>query len=505
MTRTRKAILTSGFGYLQFASAVVLGLVVMPIVLEQVDPRAYGLWLAAGELLGYLALADIGVFAVLPWTIAQAEGRRDRNEIRAFMSNGVAIGAALAAVTAAGVALVWFVAPGLVGLQPSDREIIGGPLAILVAATIASAPLAVFNAVLIGIQDVTWVGWTAVARSVATAALTVGLLAAGWGLLALSIGAAAPMVVLAVMNVVHVARTEPALVRAWPAPSFEQIRRLVTEGVGGWLGAFGWRLSAMSSSLVLAVTGRAEWIAIYACTAKTTQLLLQVSWIVPDSALVGLSQVHGEGRRERRREVVDALVTLYLILAGAAALVVLAVNPSFVRWWVGGSFYGGAILNVLLGAGLIVSSCAHAFAALGSALGRRRVIGAAGMVQGGVHLGLSAALALWLGLAGLAAAVIVSAAVTVLPIGLRTLGRAADVAPRRLVADIGAWFWRAAPTLVVAAAIGAANVTLWMALAALGPLLLAYLWLTRSLYAGLPVPPRFKRLLSTIWLAPAEH
>ena len=47
MTRTRKAIVTSGFGYLQFASAIVLGLIVTPLVLRQVDPRAFGLWLAA--------------------------------------------------------------------------------------------------------------------------------------------------------------------------------------------------------------------------------------------------------------------------------------------------------------------------------------------------------------------------------------------------------------------------------------------------------------------------
>jgi O-antigen/teichoic acid export membrane protein len=505
MTRTRKAIVTSGFGYLQFASAVVLGLFVTPIVLRQVDPRAYGLWLAAGELLGYLALADVGVFAVLPWTIAEAEGRRDRAEIRAFMSNGVAIGTGLAAVTVASVALVWFLAPGVVGLQPSDRAVIGGPLTVLVVATIVSAPLAVFNAVLIGIQDVTWVGSMAVARSVATAGLTVGLLAVGWGLMALSIGAATPMVLIAALNVVRLVRTEPLLLRDWPVPSFERIRLLVTQGVGGWLGAFGWRLSAMSASLVLAVTGRAEWIAIYVCTSKTTQLLQQVSWIVPDSALVGLSQVHGEGRRERRREVVEALLTLYLILAGAAALVVLAVNPSFVRWWVGGAFYGGTILNVLLAAGLIVMSCAHAFAVLASALGRRRAIGAAGLLQGGVHLGLSVVLAVWVGLDGLAAAVIVSAGVTVLPIGLHTLGRAADEDPRRLAADIQGWAWRAAPALMVAGAMGAANLTLWMALAAVVPLELAYFWSTRSLYEDLPVPPRFKRLLSTIRLAPAEH
>lgn len=493
MTRTRKAIVTSGFGYLQFASAIVLGLIVTPLVLRQVDPRAFGLWLAAGELLGYLALADIGVGAVLPWTIAEARGRRNQDEIRSSLSNGVAIGLGVAAVTAGGAAAAWFLTPQLLGLEAVDRIRLGGPFAILVVATIVSAPLGVFGAVLTGIQDVHWVGSTAVARSVVTAVFTLGLVANGHGLYALSIGTSVPIVVLAVANVVRLARVEPALVRGWPAPSIAEIRRLMTEGIGGWLGAFGWRLAAMSSSLVLAVTGRAEWIAIYACTSKTTQLLLQASWVVPDSALVGLSHIHGEGRHHRRREVVDALLKLYLVLSGGAALAVLVVNPAFVRWWVGEAFYGGLILNGLLAAGLVVTSIAHACAAVSSALGRRRTIGMASLLQGAVHLVVSAGLALSFGLNGLAAAVILSAAVTMLPIGLRTLGLAADVAPRDIGADIVAWSWRAAPVLIVGAAVGAANVTVWLALGALAPLGIAYLWLMRPLYASLlPVPLKLK-------------
>jgi O-antigen/teichoic acid export membrane protein len=493
MTRTRRAVVTSAFGYVQFAAAIVLGLVVTPLVLRQVDPRAFGLWLAVGELLGYLALADIGVTAVLPWTIAEARGRRNQADIRSSLSNGVAVGLIVAAVTTAGAAAVWFLVPQVVGVGTADRGSLAGPFAILVVATILSAPLAVFGAVLIGIQDVNWVGSTAVAKSVATAGLTVVLLSDGRGLYALSLGTSLPMVALAVANVVRLARVEPALVRDWPAPSIAGIRGLVLEGLGGWLGAFGWRLAAMSSSLVLAITGRAEWIAVYACTSKTTQLLLPASWIVPDSALVGLSHVHAEGRSDRRREVVDALLKLYLVLSGAAALGVLTLNPAFVRWWVGDAFYGGVILNALLAIGLVVTSIAHACAAISSALGRRRTIGMAGLFQGAVHLAVSAGLALSFGLNGLAAAVIVSAAVTMLPIGLRTLGVAADVSPREILADITAWSWRAAPVLAIGAAVGATSVTLWISLATLVPLGFLYLWLTRPLYASLPVPPAVRR------------
>jgi O-antigen/teichoic acid export membrane protein len=501
MTRTSKAIQTSAFGYLKFASAIVLGFVATPMVLGQVDPRAYGLWLALGELFGYLALADVGVFAVLPWTIAEAAGRRNRDEIRHFMANGVAMGLVLAAVTALCVAAVWFLVPSVLGLTADDRLLVREPLAILVAATVASAPLAVFNAVLIGLQDVTFVGWTAIARSVATAVITVALLALDWGLYALSIGAAVPMVTHAVLSAVRVARTEPALLRGWPRPSAAQIRRLVTEGIGGWLGGFGWKLSAMSNGLVLAAIGRADLIAVYACTSKTTQLLLQLCWIPPDSALVGLAQIHGDGRAARRRDIADALFKLYLTAAGGAALLVLAVNPSFVRWWVGPEFFGGTALNVLLAAGLLVSSLAHAFAALGSVLGRRLVLGAAGLLQGCVHVVLAVVLGLWFGLEGLAAAAILSASVTMIPIGLRTLSGAADLAPDRVGRDIGAWAWRALPILFVAAGAGAVVTGLWMQTLTSVALGMVYLTLTRPFYTELPIDSRYRRLLAAVRLA----
>jgi O-antigen/teichoic acid export membrane protein len=411
------------------------------------------------------------------------------------------MGVAFALVAAVSVALVWFLAPSGIGLTPADRALVGGPLAVLLAATVVSAPLAIFNATLMGLQDVTYVGATAVVRSTAAAILTVVLLARGCGLYALSIGAAVPMVLSAVLNVARLARIEPTLFNGWPRPSTEQIRRLITEGIGGWLGGFGWRLSAMSNGLVLAATGRADWIAVYACTSKVVQMLLQLCWIVPDSALVGLAQIHGEGRAERRREVAAALFRLYLVLAGGAALLVLAANPSFVRWWVGREFFGGVTLNILLAAGLIFSSIGHAFAALASALGRRLPIGVAGLIQGGVHVVLAVVLTVGLGLEGLALAAILSVGVAMIPVGFRNLNAAVDFKPGRLARDVNAWSWRAAPAFLMAAVVGATGGTLWVNSVASIVLGIAYVLSIRSFYADLPLDSRYRRLLATVRLA----
>ena len=93
MSRVRKAAITAGFAYAQFGVAIVTGIVMVPLTLHYVGARSWGLWLATGELLGYAGMADLGVLGVLPWMIAEADGRHDRAAMRRFVGHGVWIGA----------------------------------------------------------------------------------------------------------------------------------------------------------------------------------------------------------------------------------------------------------------------------------------------------------------------------------------------------------------------------------------------------------------------------
>ena len=51
---------------------------------------------------------------------------------------------------------------------------------------------------------------------------------------------------------------------------------------------------------MIALVGRTEWVAIYSCTSKLSGLSTQLTWVLPDSGLIGLSQLHGEGRPQAR-------------------------------------------------------------------------------------------------------------------------------------------------------------------------------------------------------------
>src|SRR5713101_6058139 len=79
MSRTRRILGGASLGYLHQAAIILLGLWLTPFLLRRVGQHEYGLWLVAGQLLGYLALLDLGVLAILPREVAFLSGQSDKD------------------------------------------------------------------------------------------------------------------------------------------------------------------------------------------------------------------------------------------------------------------------------------------------------------------------------------------------------------------------------------------------------------------------------------------
>ncbi|HEX8650905.1 MAG TPA: hypothetical protein VF708_08680 [Pyrinomonadaceae bacterium] len=503
MSRKRKALITAGFSYTQFALAMASGILLIPLILSHLGAKTYGLWLASGELLAYTSVLDLGVFAVLPWMIAEADGRGDRSAMRSLITRGLFVGL-IVGVALGGICLLsWIFLPSLLKLTTADSAALKGPLALLITTTALVYPLRVFNAVLAGLQDAAFNGMLAVSQLVLSIALTLSLLLTGYGLFSLAVAAAFPSLFAGIAGLWRIKTIAPDLLRGWSWPRLTSIASLFGGGVGTWFGGFGWQLVAASSSLVIAYLGHPEWVPIYACTMKFSQLLMQVSWLLPDSGLVGLAQLHGEGSRERVRQVVGTMLQLYLVLSGAAACAILALNPGFVRLWVGPNLFGGLTLNALFAIGLIWLSLIHGLICSSAVLGNRLRVGMAQLVNGILYL----ILAVWLGrrwgLGGIALATLLSSGLTTLPFGAWLLKSVIGLELRWLVLELfGRWFLRIVPLLAVAYVLGAFGPLknfLWLGFVGL-MLGLGYLWWMKPHYQSLLLDQRLTRLLSALRL-----
>src|SRR5919198_5008198 len=186
MTRARNAAITAAFSYVQYALAIASGFVLVPLTLAHVGARPWGLWLASGEILNYAGMVDLGILAVLPWMLAEADGRGDRDRMRRLVSQGVWIGAIVGVGYVAVAAMLWRLLPSALFLTPADRALVAVPLAVVVVATMLRYPLAAFRAVLTGLQDVVFNGFVSMVQAALSFTLTVALLLNGYGLFALA-------------------------------------------------------------------------------------------------------------------------------------------------------------------------------------------------------------------------------------------------------------------------------------------------------------------------------
>ena len=504
MSRTARATTTAAFSYVRFAVSIATGLWLVPFTLQHVGARLYGFWLASGELLAYAALTEFGVLITVPWLIAQADGAGDRERMRSIVTT--AVGAALVSSTGYAIVVTGLILalPFAVHLGPAEHHAVLGPVLIVAAAGIFVHPLRVFYSALMGLQDVLFIGVMDLVWLVLGVAATAVMLDAGFGLYAVALGTALPQLFAGLVNLMRVGSIAPDLLRSWRIPPWADVRALFKEGTGAWIGGWGWRLISATDGLVLAMLGQPAAVTALACTSKLSAALVQLSWVPCDSGLIGLANLAGERQEPRLRQTIVVMVRVYLALAGAAACVVLAVNPAFVSRWVGGQQFAGGKANALLAFVAIAMTFAHALAVVASVLGQRLQIGVATFGAGVAHVALAFLLGWQFGIIGVVLAGVVSHGLLFPALAWRPFATAARMSETALIGDVVMpWTIRFLPlvaaSIVIQQMIGVPSVTVTIAIG--GLVGAAAMWHMRPLYLQFgPVRALYDRLFK--WLLP---
>jgi O-antigen/teichoic acid export membrane protein len=242
-------------------------------------------------------------------------------------------------------------------------------------------------------------------------------------------------------------------------------------------------------------------------TFKLGSVGMQMSWQLPDAGLVGLAQLKGEGRPERVREVVVSLLRVVLIASGGVACALAAFNPGFVTLWVGPQRFGGLTLNLILALVVLSHSLSHGLSTTTATLGTRVQAGWASVLQGAVNLAAALLLGRRFGLAGVAAAAVVSTVLVAYPAGVWMLRRTTGMGQRELWRQVlGPWMLRCGALFALGAAVGVLGlrVSPWAAFALVPVLAMLYLWVMRPLYADLPLPGRVRPWLARLRLLEAR-
>jgi O-antigen/teichoic acid export membrane protein len=137
-----------------------------------------------------------------------------------------------------------------------------------------------------------------------------------------------------------------------------------------------------------------------------------------------------------------ALTQAMLLVSGAVACVVAAVNGAFVTWWVGPAQYAGFRVTALLVVAMLLRHLNVTTVYALFARGYEKQISLVTLADGAVTVAVTALAVHQLGVMGAPIGVIAGTCLVSLPLNLQRLARDAGSAPLALLRDLAPWATR---------------------------------------------------------------
>jgi O-antigen/teichoic acid export membrane protein len=351
MSRTLRVVGGVGLGQLHLVVVTLVGLWLTPFLLGRVGQHDYGLWLVGLQLVAYLQLLDFGVVALLPRETAFASGRARVNGDQGTVADTVALIRGVIRWQMPAVAIASVAAWAWLPASWSDLR---APLAWVLAFFVVTFPARAYHAALQGLQDLVFLGKVQIAAWVTGTTTMIGLVLAGQGLSSLVAGWITTQLVTFLACGWRMRAAHPAVWRARvPFASWSDARRYFARSVWVSITQVSQVLLGGSDVLVIGWLLGPSAVVPYACTAKLVQVLANHPQMLMQAAAPALSEMRVSERRSRLVASTSALTRAMLVISGAVACGVIAVNGPFVTWWVGPSQYGGWPLTIMLALAMV--------------------------------------------------------------------------------------------------------------------------------------------------------
>jgi len=415
VSRTRRILGGTGIAYAHQASVMLVGLWLTPFLLGRVGQHELGLWLVAGQVLGYLGLMDLGVLAILPREVATASSDPTSTAPGGLVSSLVAQVRKVVRLQVLGLIVVCL---AVLWLLPADWRELRMPLVLVFAAFVALYPLRVPGAVLQGLQQMPFLSKAQFAGWAASSIATIGLVLLGVGLQALMIGWALGMAVPAIASWLYLRKYWPAtLASAGTQPVAEYFKRSLWVS----LNQVAQVLLTGSDVLLLGRMLGPAAVVPYACTGKLITVFANHPQLLMHAAQPALSELRASESNERMATVATALTHAMLMMSGALIVVIVAANHFFVNFWVGPEQFGGWTLTLAFAGMMLLRHWNIATIYTLFCFGHERQISLTSLVDGLISVGGTLLLVPRVGPIGAPVASILGVVLVSLPLNTRSV------------------------------------------------------------------------------------
>jgi O-antigen/teichoic acid export membrane protein len=448
-SRRRAVSLLAAGSWLATLIYTLQSILLVPVFLEYLGSQVYGLWLASGGVIMWLAMLDFGVSALTTQRCGVALGRQDHRLAAQYFSHGAAI-TALLVILLVGIGIaIGFHVPSIVNATREHHEALRNAFWVATLGAAAALPLELVRGYAAAHQRVAPIVVAGILGDLAAIVVTLIGIWSGLGLMALALGGCVRFLLPAAAGSVHAFSLwkKSAVGNEWSREVFRDYWRIAPS----LLGARGSAQLAMGLPpiLVTRFVG-AEATVVYSVSIRALQVAELLLSQILASGSGAISHFGGQSERPAHAGSLVTYTSVFVAVMVAACAMVAFANSGFVSLWVGAERYAGQWFTVaVIGAGLVAMTSRflqHVVFNLGGMSVASRLGTAESLLKA---LGL-ALLVQHFGSFGVPAATAISSAL-VLPAVFVVVRRTVSPAEVKRLFDLGAKGWRLVGVVALAA------------------------------------------------------
>jgi O-antigen/teichoic acid export membrane protein len=420
--------------YVALAAQAAWLVALTPLLVSRRGIDEFGAWTIALSVAGYLRLLDLGVGPTFARFIAADTSGERRSTLLASalaMLSGVGAVAALAGIA------IGVVAPDLFSSQAE----IGAAIAVAVVGSAIQVPLRVYGHLLYGLERLVERSAFTVLRLLASLAATVAGVLAGFSLPGYLAAAMGAEIVVSIAQAVYAVRRTGTRARPHDVDR-TTIREITRFGAGTFGLQAATQIVYYSDALVIGVALGTAKAGVYAVAMRlvegTSLLIGQAS----DAFMPRLARMHAGEQRADARALALTGAPWLVVTAAPAVAVLVALGGPIIALWIGGGHEDATLPLALLALGLAFNVPLRFPVLWALGAGRHHRIALIALAEALANVALSIVLVGPFGLPGVAAATLLTLAVS-----------NGWVIPRLLARELGApmWRWYQRPLLLAAA------------------------------------------------------
>lgn len=392
--RTGRAIRGTVASFVQIGLQILLQMALAPLVLNVAGQETLGAYAILTQAIGYLSLTDLGFSVAINRYLSQSVGWDEPDRFDTVLVTGKTVALVTNTVFALAALVLSLWIGDLFALHGAVEQQARIALWLLATWSVIRTPLGVYGLALAATQHLAGVNLINVVSVVVRLLASLGLVAAGAGLVGLMVANICAEASTFLVHRWYYRRVCPKDSWGWGIPDRRLLGEMVWFGARYYLSSIASRMVFSTDNLIVGTLHGAAAVSAYYTTQMPTFLLFSLVWKLADNSAPAMNELYARQAFDHLRTAYVRLVRYSLLLVLGLAAGVLIFNRYLVVLWTGEQQYAGGIMTVALAVFAIATVINHVNAGVMVSYGEVRWLSIVGIVGGVVNVALS----MWWGL-----------------------------------------------------------------------------------------------------------